>query len=135
RRPTTVPKPRTPSWRSAASPGDAAYVTILAVSITTVVLTVVIVVTQLLYLVTLIHDLYMLARKVDWVELDEEAAWAGPLPKILLLYPVLREPPETMRPTFVGLAELEYPRDRYRIVATPNHDDEVTIAALEELRP
>jgi hypothetical protein len=95
---------------------------------------VVIVVTQLLYLVTLIHDLYMLARKVDWVELDEEAAWAGPLPKILLLYPVLREPPETMRTTFVGLAELEYPRDRYRIVAIPNHDDEVTIAALEELR-
>ena len=109
--------------------------TILAVSITTVVLTVVFVVTQLLYLITLVHDLYMLARKVDWVELDEEAVWAaGPLPKVVLLYPVLREPPETMRTTFVGLDELEYERDRYRIVAIPNHDDHVTVAALEELQ-
>jgi hypothetical protein len=81
-------------------------VTILAVSITAVVLTVVFVVSQLLYLITLVHDLYMLARKVDWVELDEEAVWAaGPLPKVGLLYPVLREPPETMRTTFVGLDE------------------------------
>src|SRR6185312_9464967 len=105
------PKPRTPSWRSAAWLGDAAYVTILAVSITAVVLTVVFVVTQALYLITLVHDLSMLARKVDWVELDEEAVWAaGPLPKVVLLYPVLREPPETMRTTFVGLDDLEYER-------------------------
>jgi len=52
-------------------------VTILAVSITAVVLTVVFVVTQALYLITLVHDLSMLARKVDWVELDEEAVWAA----------------------------------------------------------
>jgi glycosyltransferase XagB len=109
-------------------------VTILAVSIAAVVLTVAFVVTQLLYLITLVHDLYMLARKVDWVELDEAAVLAGPVPKIVLLYPVLREPPETMRTTFVGLDELEYPRDRYRIIAVPNHDDHATIAALEELR-
>ena len=109
--------------------------TILAVSITAVVLTVVFVVTQLLYLITLVHDLYMLSRKVDWVELDEEAVWeAGPLPKVVLLYPVLREPPETMRTTFIGLDELEYESGRYRIVAIPNHDDHVTIAALEELQ-
>jgi cellulose synthase/poly-beta-1,6-N-acetylglucosamine synthase-like glycosyltransferase len=107
----------------------------LGVSITAVVLTAVFVVTQALYLITLVHDLYMLARKVDWVELDEQAVRAaGPLPKVVLLYPVLREPPETMRTTFVGLDELEYERDRYRIVAIPNHDDHETIAALEGLQ-
>src|SRR3954452_15708016 len=82
----------------------------LAVSIAALVLTVVFVVTQALYLITLVHDLYMLARKVDWVELDEEAVLAGPVPKIVLLYPVLREPQETMRTTFVGLDELLPPR-------------------------
>ncbi len=77
----------------------------------------------------------MLARPVDWVEL-EEADDAGPphRPRIVLLYPVLREPEETMRTTFVGLATLEYPPDRYRIVAVPNHDDGETIAALERLQ-
>jgi glycosyltransferase XagB len=109
-------------------------VTILAVSIAAVVLTATFVVTQALYLITLVHDLYMLARKVDWVQLDEEAVLAGPVPKIVLLYPVLREPQETMRTTFVGLDELSYPRDRYRIIAVPNHDDHVTIAALEQLQ-
>jgi glycosyltransferase XagB len=109
-------------------------VTILAVSIAAVVLTATFVVTQALYLITLVHDLYMLARRVDWVQLDEEAVLAGPVPKIELLYPVLREPQETMRTTFVGLDELSYPRDRYRIIAVPNHDDHVTIAALEQLQ-
>ena len=115
--------------------GDAAAVTVLAVSITVAVLAAVFVVTQLLYLFALIHDLYMLARPVDWVELDEaDGRTARPRPRIVLLYPVLREPEETMRTTFLGLATLDYPPDRYRIVAVPNHDDAETIAALERLQ-
>ena len=53
---------------------------------------------------------------------------------MLLLYPVLRELEETMRTTFYALDKIDYPRDRYRIVAIPNHDDHATIAALEHLK-
>jgi cellulose synthase/poly-beta-1,6-N-acetylglucosamine synthase-like glycosyltransferase len=110
-------------------------VSVLSVSFTVAVLVAMFVVTQLLYLFALIHDLYMLARPVDWVELDDaETEAAAPRPRIVLLYPVLREPEATMRTTFVGLATLDYPADRYRIVAVPNHDDEDTIAALERLQ-
>ena len=45
-----------------------------------------------------------------------------PSRRILLFYPVLRELEETMRTTFHALDNLDYPRDRYRIVAVPNHD-------------
>jgi glycosyltransferase XagB len=110
-------------------------VSVPPVSFTVAVLAAVFVVTQLLYLLALVHDLYMLARPVDWVELeDSEAAPAAPLPRIVLLYPVLREPEATMRTTMLGLATLDYPPDRYRIVAVPNYDDEDTIVALESLQ-
>ena len=39
-----------------------------------------------------------------------------------------------MRTTFHALDNLDYPRDRYRIVAVPNHDDHTTIAALRRLQ-
>jgi hypothetical protein len=45
----------------------------------------------------------MLARKVDWVELDEEAVWAaGPLPKVVLeqLQDEFEDPPAALRPHF-----------------------------------
>ncbi|HEY3766125.1 MAG TPA: glycosyltransferase family 2 protein [Gaiellales bacterium] len=107
-------------------------------SFTLAILAAVFVVTQLLYLFTLVHDLYMLARPVDWVTLPDDSEQPElepvPLPRIVLLYPVLREPEETMRTTFLGLAMLDYPADRYRIVAVPNDDDAETIAALERLQ-
>jgi glycosyltransferase XagB len=104
-------------------------------SIAVAVLAAAFIITQLLYLVSLINDLYMLARPVDWVELDEDAGLEpDSLPRIVLLYPVLREPEETMRTTFLGLAKLDYPAHRYRIVAVPNEDDHETIAALERLQ-
>ncbi len=109
--------------------------TVLVVSITVAVLAAVFVATQLVYLVSLVHDLYLLARPVDWVDEDgAEAALTDPPPRIVLLYPVLREPESTMRTTFLGLAALEYPADRRRIVAVPNHDDHETRAALERLQ-
>jgi glycosyltransferase XagB len=73
-------------------------------------------------------------RRVDWVDPDEIASYAPDrYPRIVLLYPVLRELEETMRTTFRGLAKLDYPTDRYRIVAIPNADDLDTIASLERL--
>jgi cellulose synthase/poly-beta-1,6-N-acetylglucosamine synthase-like glycosyltransferase len=54
-------------------------------------------------------------------------------PPILLLYPVLREAEATMRTTFLGLAEIDYPRERYRVIAVPNHDDRATIDSLTRL--
>ena len=53
---------------------------------------------------------------------------------MLLFYPVLRELEETMRTTFCAIDSIDYPRDRYRIVAIPNYDDHDTIAALERLQ-
>jgi glycosyltransferase XagB len=125
-----------PSSPSEVWPGSVAPVSALAVSFTVALLTAVFVITQLLYLITLVHDLYMLARPVDWVELDEDAKPPpdAHLPRIVLLYPVLRELEETMRTTFLGLASLDYPAYRRRIVAIPNHDDDVTIDALYRLQ-
>jgi cellulose synthase/poly-beta-1,6-N-acetylglucosamine synthase-like glycosyltransferase len=39
-----------------------------------------------------------------------------------------------MRTTFRALDRIQYPRDRYRVVAIPNQDDVGTIASLEALR-
>jgi hypothetical protein len=55
-------------------------------------------------------------------------------PHIVLFYPVLREPESAMRTTFLSLAELEYPSDKYLVVAIPNSDDLETIASLKRLR-
>lgn len=88
-------------------------------------------VTQTAYLVSYVVDLYFFTRPVDWVDV-ETARWVPPeeYPFIVLLYPVLRESEETMRTTMLGLARLDYPADRYRIIAVPNIDDETTIGNL-----
>jgi cellulose synthase/poly-beta-1,6-N-acetylglucosamine synthase-like glycosyltransferase len=52
---------------------------------------------------------------------------------IVLFYPVLRELEETIRTTMGAISRLDYPRARFRIIAIPNWDDAVTIAALERL--
>jgi cellulose synthase/poly-beta-1,6-N-acetylglucosamine synthase-like glycosyltransferase len=92
------------------------------------------VLSQALYTVTFLVDLYFLSLPVDWVDMNEpiaepEAQW----PYIVLFYPVLRELEATMRTTFVSLAKLDYPPQRCRVVAIPNSDDTETIASLERL--
>lgn len=90
--------------------------------------------TQILYTLTFLIDAYFFSLPVDWVDMNEpigepESEW----PYIVLFYPVLRELEATMRTTFVSLAKMDYPRERYRVVAIPNSNDEETIASLRRL--
>ena len=91
--------------------------------------------TQTLYTLAFALDAYLLSLPVNWVDM-REAADLKPddYPMIVLFYPVLREPEATMRTTFMSLAKIEYPSDRYLVVAIPNADDTRTIESLETLR-
>ena len=88
---------------------------------------------QILYALTFLVDFYLFSRPVNLVS----ATTAPPdeaSPPILMFYPVLHELEETMRTTFTALARMDYPKDRWRVVAIPNADDRETIASLERLR-
>ena len=90
--------------------------------------------TQAFYALGLLTTAYIFSLPVDWVDMNEkvsepESEW----PYIVLFYPVLRELETTMRTTMLSLTKLEYPADRYRVVAIPNSDDAETIASLRRL--
>jgi len=89
--------------------------------------------TQMLYLVAFLVEGYFYTRPVNTVDLPDEWQPVGPLPFIYLLYPVLKEPEATMRTTFEALARIDYPRDRFRVIAIPNWDDHDTIEALQRV--
>lgn len=91
-------------------------------------------VTQILYLAAMLVVAFFYTRPVDIVKPNPLPPDQSTYPPVLLLYPVLRELEETMRTTFYALDKIDYPRNRYRIVAIPNHDDHATIAALEHLK-
>ena len=55
-------------------------------------------------------------------------------PPIVLFYPVLDEQESVMRTTMIALDELEYPKDRYRVIAIPNSNDLATVASLKTLQ-
>jgi cellulose synthase/poly-beta-1,6-N-acetylglucosamine synthase-like glycosyltransferase len=90
---------------------------------------------QIAYFLTFMLDAYFFTRPVNWVD-PEEARSLSPeqLPRIVLFYPVLRELEATMRTTLTSLAQLDYPRDRYSVVAIPNGSDTPTVAALRRLQ-
>ena len=90
--------------------------------------------TQALYLGAMLVTAFFYTRPVDLVKPARHSSDPADYPPVLLFYPVLRELEETMRTTFLALDALDYPRDRYRIVAIPNHDDRETIAALQRLQ-
>lgn len=86
------------------------------------------------YLGAELLDLFFLTRPVNWVA--PEAArdiTDDRLPKVVLIYPVLHEPEDTMGTTFFGLEDLDYPRDRFRVIAVVNKDDPATIVSLYRL--
>lgn len=92
-------------------------------------------VTQGLYFVSLAVDGYLFSLPVNWVDVNE--AWMiepHRYPRIVLFYPVLRELEETMRTTFLSLTEIDYPADKFCVVAIPNADDKPTIASLRRLQ-
>lgn len=92
------------------------------------------VVTQVIYLGSMLVIAFFYSRPVDLVDPARLPADRASYPPVLLFYPVLRELEETMRTTFYALDSIDYPRDRYRIVAIPNYNDFETIAALERLQ-
>jgi glycosyltransferase XagB len=99
-----------------------------------VLLVAVFVFTQVFYTLTFLVDAYFHSLPVDWVDMSEpitepESEW----PFIVLFYPVLRELESTMRTTFLSLTKLDYPRERYRLVAIPNSHDTETLASLSRL--
>ncbi len=91
---------------------------------------------QLLYLGSLLVVGYFFTRRVDWITAEQVAAEdLDGAPPILLLYPVLREAEDTMRTTMlsIGAARADYLPAQVRVVALPNADDTVTIAAISRL--
>ncbi len=89
---------------------------------------------QILYSVAFVALGYLITRPVNWVNVEEaKEIPQEKYPYIVLLYPVLRELDETMRTTMLGLAKLDYPKDKFRVVAIPNDDDLETVGHLHEL--
>lgn len=100
-----------------------------------VAVTVLFILSQVLYALTFVVDAYFFSLPVDRVNMEEqidepESDW----PYIVLFYPVLRELEATMRTTFLSLSRMEYPKTRYRVMAIPNSDDRETIASLNRLK-
>lgn len=92
------------------------------------------VIVQLLYLGSFAVDFYLFSRPINWVDVSEaDGLKEDELPYIVLFYPVLRELEETMRTTFTSLSDMDYPRNRYRVIAIPNEDDPATVASLHRL--
>ena len=59
---------------------------------------------QVMYLLSFLIMLYFFTRKVNWVDMRKlKNIPEDKYPNIVLLYPVLRESEETMRPTMLGL--------------------------------
>jgi cellulose synthase/poly-beta-1,6-N-acetylglucosamine synthase-like glycosyltransferase len=89
---------------------------------------------QALYFCSYLVELYFYTRPIDWVDPDEARRLPPEqYPFIVILYPVLRELEATMRTTMLALARLQYPRDRFRVVAIPNADDVITVGHLLRL--
>lgn len=92
-------------------------------------------VTQILYSLTFLVDFYHFSRPIDWVKrpaADDNPT--GELPFIVLFFPVLDELEATMHTTLVALSRVDYPADRFRVIAIPNHDDVHTVASLQNLK-
>lgn len=92
------------------------------------------IVCQILYFGSFLVMIYFLTRKVNWVDMSVTNKLSlEDCPKIILIYPVLKELEETMRTTMLGLSKMHYPRDRFRVIALPNWNDGETIASLRRL--
>jgi cellulose synthase/poly-beta-1,6-N-acetylglucosamine synthase-like glycosyltransferase len=90
--------------------------------------------TQLLYLLTFLVDFYLYLLPVNWVRVeDADDIPPAQLPFIVLFYPVLRELEETMRTTMRSISRVDYPRERFRVIAIPNENDVTTIQSLQRL--
>ena len=89
--------------------------------------------TQALYSLSLLVDGYLFSRPVNMIDMGERFQLVPgsnkDYPPIVLFYPVLDEQESVMRTTMIALDELEYPKDRYRVIAIPNSNDLRTMNA------
>ena len=98
-------------------------------------LAIIFIISQALYLLGFVIDAYLYVLPINWVEPRE-----GPFPLpadppfVILFYPVLRESEEVMRTTFLALSRMEYPADRYKVIAVPNSNDGGTLVGLRRLK-
>ena len=94
--------------------------------------------TQGLYSLSLLVDCYIFSRPVNMVDMSEQDRLVEgskkDYPAIVLFYPVLAEQESVMRTTMIAFGEMEYPKDRYRVIAIPNASDLPTVAALRTLQ-
>ena len=90
---------------------------------------------QVGYLFSLGLSFFFAALPVNWVTQEEiDSAEQGECPYIVLFYPVLKELEGTMRTTFTSLSNLRYPKNRYKVVAIPNQNDQATVESLLRLK-
>ena len=90
---------------------------------------------QIFYSVVFLVDLYLFSLPVNWTDPDEPITIdESRYPYLILFYPVLRELEATMFTTFTSLARLDYPADRFRVVAIPNSNDRPTVESLRRLQ-
>jgi cellulose synthase/poly-beta-1,6-N-acetylglucosamine synthase-like glycosyltransferase len=86
---------------------------------------------QILYSLTFLVELYFFTRPVNWVRMEDAKKVPEPqFPYVVLFYPVLRELESTMRTTFTALSNIDYPEQKYRVIAIPNSNDAESIAGL-----
>lgn len=86
------------------------------------------------YSISLLIVGYLRTLPVDWVDVRKaDALTPEQMPYIVLFYPVLRELETTMATTMLSLSRLDYPADRFRVVAIPNANDTETVASLRRI--
>lgn len=93
------------------------------------------VIAQILYFLTFLVVFYFLTRPVNWVGGGgKTVSLPEKVPTVILAYPVLNEDEGTMHTTMLALSKIDYPRDKYKVIAIPNSSDGETIAALKRLQ-
>lgn len=98
------------------------------------VLVAALVVTLVLYLGSLLTTIWLRCLPVDRVSRDpSDRLDPSDLPRIVMLYPVLRESEATMRTTLIGMTRAEYPAELLRVICVPNWDDAATIESAYRL--
>jgi glycosyltransferase XagB len=90
---------------------------------------------QIVYFLALLIDIYFYTRPRDIVDMKEVSKLGkDDFPFIVLFYPVLKEEKSTMETTFHTIDKLDYPKDRFRVIAIPNSNDLETVGSLESLQ-
>lgn len=92
-------------------------------------------VTQVLYALGFLNELYLYSLPVNRVRVSEARHVAErDYPHIVMFYPVLNELESTMRTTLVALGRVHYPAAKRQVIAIPNWNDAGTLSALRRLQ-